>query len=86
MFCQQVHTVHNGNVACRLGTTAYVHQPQHQRGGEPDSDQRLKGNNTGTAQRVQSEFQPLRQEPHRPSRTRRVQELPGLSRLQHRQG
>jgi hypothetical protein len=43
----QVHTVHNGDTACWLGTAADIYQSQYQRGGEPDIDKGLKGHYPG---------------------------------------
>jgi hypothetical protein len=43
----QVHTVHNGDAACWLGTIADVHQSQYQWGGESDTDKGLEGHHSG---------------------------------------
>ena len=43
----QVHTVHNGDIACWLGTAADVHQSQYQWGGESDTDKGLEGHHSG---------------------------------------
>lgn len=41
---EPLHPVHHGDATRRLGAAAHFHQPQHQRGREPDPHTRLQGN------------------------------------------
>lgn len=48
----QVHPLHNGDIACWLGTIVDIHQPQRQRGRKSNIDERLQGYHPGTIERI----------------------------------
>lgn len=58
----QVYPVHNGDPPCGMGATPDLHQPHHQRGGEPDPHQGFQGYQPRAAHRVPFLLQSLRQE------------------------